>query len=181
MSITRENHQHNLCLANAKKYLLEIHESNEFSKNLDYSYLPYILILIDRNEIYELEFKNYCIFYFENASYSFICSTHNAISIPYVNKIIEYSNSGKYQTNSLIRIDNNRFVITIPYDFYQNISLPTLKAFKEILKNGYFREMYTFNIDLKKQLFQLINSLSGINKNIIVGYDEYFKELLLEI
>jgi hypothetical protein len=73
MSIKRENHHNNLCLANAKKYLLEINESNEFfKKNLDYSYLPYILILIDRNEIYELEFKNYCIFYFENASYSFI-------------------------------------------------------------------------------------------------------------
>lgn len=181
MSIIRENRYHSLSLANAKKYLSEIYESNEFLKSLDYSYLPYILILIDPNEIHELEFKNYCIFYFENASYSFICSIHNAISIAYVSKIVEYSNSDKYQTNSLIRIDNNRFVITIPYDFYQNISLQTLKAFKEILKNGYFKEIYTLNIDLKKQLLQLINSLSGIDKNIIIGYDQYFKELLLEV
>lgn len=169
-SFTKEDSENKL--KNINKFISE--------QNIDvnnYEELPYILILIEHRHLHELNNKSYLIFYFPIASYSFISSIHNATSITYVGKVFEYYNSDNFSVNSILKIDTNRFVITIPYEYYQNISLETLKNLKETLRLGYFTENYISGKMVKKQLFDLINSLSGINNNIILGYDNYFKEI----
>ena len=117
-----------------------------------------------------------------NFKYSWFTMTlpfNTGISIPYVSLLINYfENNGKFFTTTVKKI-KEIYIIEIERQFYENISNVALNQLKLFLENNSFRSVISIDKIVKKQIIDFIDSLSGINENIVLFYTEFKNSLII--
>lgn len=110
---------------------------------------------------------------FKYSWFTMILPFNTGIAIPYVSLLINYfENNSKLFTTSVKKI-KEIYIIEIERQFYENISNVALIQLKLFLENNSFRSIISIDKIVKKQIIDFIESLSGINENIVLFYTEF--------
>jgi hypothetical protein len=141
--------------------------------------LIFTLLSLDLYNRHELLKQSYCLFYFEDCNITEYLSLHNAKGINFINKllnIIEGNEEIEISTKIIHKIGDCRYIIIIPKEFYEIVSVATIEKLFEYLRRGSFSEWDTDKIALHKEGIQfLIDSFGGIDEKIFLKYNFYIQ------
>lgn len=141
-------------------------------------------LLLDFNkynkfEYNNLEYNNYVILSFPKSHKSFFISLNKAKGLGFINVLLDINNEDTcfLRTDTVKKIEKDKYIITVPEYFYSQISDETLNTFLRILEQGYFCE-FTINKHIREQIISLINSFGGINDQIFLNYSQYCNKVI---
>ena len=146
---------------------------NQNKKNKDYTSL-----FLSNTEIEFLN-KNVpsIILNFRYSWFSLTLPYNKGISFPYISALItNFESSDGFRVDSVTKIDKEIYIIEIPYEFYQDISNASLFQLKLFLENDSFKTITKVDHNIKKQVIHIIQSLGGINENIVLFYSDFIKD-----
>jgi hypothetical protein len=158
----------NLIKIFGEEYLLVILNNND---------LMHALMSMDQSDLNLLIDKSYCLIYFSKLNYTICLNLHSAEGIFYIAKLIAIESGDEessFNSNSIFRVGDNRYVIILSDFLYDDIPIRTIKILFKYLQLGDFYHMVCQSTIIKNQIIEFIDRLGGINQKLFLNCDNYF-------